>query len=139
DVDAAGAAAAATSIGGEALAFGADVTDAQAIAAAIDAAAELFGGVDIVVANAGITASGSVQHIDAAAWERVIEVNLLGTWRTVRAALPHLVTSKGYLLLISSGFAAAPGPHASAYAASKSAIESLGRSTRIEVAHLGVD
>jgi len=139
DVDAEGAARAAAAIGGDAFAIDADIADAAGISAALDTAAERLGGIDVVVANAGITASGSVLNIDAATWERVIEVNLLGTWRTVRAALPHLLGSKGYLLLVSSGFAAAPGPHASAYAASKAAIESLGRSARIEVAHHGVD
>jgi len=138
DIDAAAAQAAAETIPGETLGIGADITDRAAIATAIDTAADRFGGIDIVVANAGITAAGSVLHIDAADWERVIEVNLLGTFRTVRAALPHLVASKGALFLVSSGFAAAPGPHASAYAASKAAIESLGRSLRIEVAHHGV-
>jgi len=138
DVDAAGLEAAAASIEGETLTVVADIADAAGIARAMEEAAARFGGIDLVVAGAGITAAGSVAHIDAAAWERVIEVNLLGTWRTVRAALPHLMRSKGRLVIIASGFAAAPGPHASAYAASKAAIESLGRTLRIEVAHHGV-
>jgi len=139
DIDEAGLETAARSIDGETMTIAADTTDAEAIARAMDAAAARFGGLDVVVANAGITAAGTVAGIDPAAWERVVEVNLLGTWRTVRAALPHLMRSRGRLVLIASGFAAAPGPHASAYAASKAAIESLGRTLRIEVAHHGVD
>lgn len=76
--------------------------------------------------------------VEEAVWERTVEVNVFGTWRTVRAVLPHLVHSRGYLLIVSSGFAASAGPAVSAYALSKAAVESLGRSLRIEVAHHGV-
>jgi NAD(P)-dependent dehydrogenase (short-subunit alcohol dehydrogenase family) len=90
------------------------------------------------MAGAGITGPGMNLQVDPTLWERTIDINVLGTWRTVRAALPHLVVSKGYVLIISSGFAAAPGPYVSAYAASKAALESFGRSLRIEVAHHGI-
>jgi len=135
DIDAAAVEAAAASIGGETIAIAADIADAAQIGRAMETAAGRFGRIDVVVANAGVTAAGTIRRIDPAAWERVVEVNLLGTWRTVRAALPSLLDSRGSIFLVSSGFAAAPGPHASAYAVSKAGIESLGRSLRIEVAH----
>ncbi|MBM3662340.1 MAG: SDR family NAD(P)-dependent oxidoreductase [Actinobacteria bacterium] len=67
-----------------------------------------------------------------------MEVNVLGTFRTVQSSLSHLMESEGYVLIVASGFAAAPGPYTSAYAASKAAVESFGRSLRIELAHHGV-
>ncbi|HVB00329.1 MAG TPA: short-chain dehydrogenase/reductase [Acidimicrobiales bacterium] len=132
-------ASAAESIGGNALGIVADISDVDAIRRAFGLIVDRFGSIDIVMACAGIVGAGTVLQVDPNVWERTIEVNVLGTWRTVRAALPHLVASKGYLLIISSGFAAAPGPYNSAYAASKAALESLGRSLRIEIAHHGVD
>ena len=91
------------------------------------------------MAGAGVVGWGPALVVQPQAWERTIETNVLGTWRTVRAALPHLLKAKGYLLIVSSGFAASPGPAVSAYAASKAAVESLGRSLRVELAHHDVD
>jgi len=139
DNNAAGVAEAAAAIGGNAIGIVADISNADEIRTAIDRVAAQFGAIHIVMAGAAITGWGPVLLIDPVLWERTVEINVLGTWRTVHAALPHLVKSKGYLLIISSGFAAAPGPALSAYALSKAAIESLASSLRIEVAHHGVD
>lgn len=139
DLDPEAVAAAAASIGDTAIGLVADITDRSALDAAVEQTVGRFGRLDIVVASAGIVGGGTVAAIDPARWERTIEVNVLGTFRTVKATLPHLVSSKGYLLIVASGFAAAPGPYTSAYAASKAAVESLGRTLRIEVAHTGVD
>lgn len=139
DRDADGVHAAAQSLGAETLGIAADICDAAAVTEAIAQIADHFGAIDVVMACAGITGWGPALLIDGTDWERTIETNLLGTWRTVKAALPHLVRSKGYLLIVASGFAASPGPAVSAYAASKAAVESLGRSLRIELAHHGVD
>ena len=139
DVDEAAVQAAAASMGDGAVAFTADVADRAAIDRAITAAAEQLGTIDVVVANAGIVGSGLVELIDPERWAGTIAVNVLGTFHTVQASLPHLIDSEGYLLIVASGFAAAPGPYTSAYAASKAAVESLGRSLRIEVHHKGVD
>ncbi|MGH9046275.1 MAG: short-chain dehydrogenase/reductase [Acidimicrobiales bacterium] len=138
DVDESTLAAAAASLVGEALPLVADITDGARMTAVTDAAVERFGHLDIVMAGAGVTGWGPVLDIDPAVWDRTIEVNVLGTARTIRAALTHLVASRGYLLVVSSGFAASAGPSVSAYAASKAALESLARSLRIELAHHGV-
>lgn len=119
--------------------FEADVTDSAAIEAAVQGAVERFGGIDVVIANAGIATGGSVRTIDPAAWERVVEVNLLGSWRTVRAALPHVIERRGYVLQIASVAAIAHAPFMSAYAASKAGVEAFADSLRTEVAPLGVD
>lgn len=138
DLDAEAVTTAAESINGEALGLAADISDSHAIGRAVNEVVERLGGIDIVMACAGVVGTGTILHIEPSRWERTIEVNVLGTWRTVRAVLPHLVASRGYVLIIASGFAAAPGPDTSAYAASKAAVESFGRSLRIEVAHHGV-
>ena len=69
----------------------------------------------------------------------MIEVNLLGSWRTVRAALPHVIERRGYVLQIASVAAIAHAPFMSAYCASKAGVEAFADCLRIEVAHLGVD
>ena len=129
----------AASCGADAAWFEADVTDAQAIETAVDGAVERFGGIDVVIANAGIATGGSVRAIDPAAWERVVEVNLLGSWRTVRAALPHVIERRGYVLQVASVAAIAHAPFMSAYSASKAGVEAFADCLRTEVAYLGVD
>ncbi len=119
--------------------FEADVTDTSAIEAAVAGTVERFGGIDVVIANAGIATGGSVRDIDPAAWERVVEVNLLGSWRTVRAALPHVIERRGYVLQVASVAAIAHAPFMSAYCTSKAGVEAFADCLRTEVAHLGVD
>ena len=114
-----------------------DVTDAAAVEAAVAGAVERFGGLDVVIANAGIAANGTVASIDPAAFERTIEVNLLGVWRTVRAALPHVTARAGYVLIISSASALVHTPMMAAYTASKAGVEAFGDALRVEVAHTG--
>ena len=125
--------------GERAAAFVADVTDVAALEGAVAGAAERFGGIDAVVANAGIAPTGMVRSMDPAAFERTIEVNLLGSWRTVRACLPHLIARRGYLLIIASLAVAAQLPGMAAYSASKAGVEAFANSLRVELAHLGVD
>jgi NAD(P)-dependent dehydrogenase (short-subunit alcohol dehydrogenase family) len=118
--------------------FECDVTDREAVRAAVGGTVEAFGGIDVVVANAGIAVAGFARTMDEDAWERVIEVNLLGVWRTVRAALPHVLDRRGYVLPIASVAAIAHAPGMTSYAASKAAVEAFGNALRGEVAHLGV-
>lgn len=124
--------------GGEAAAFEADVTDRDQLAAAIEAAAERFGGIDVCMANAGLGGGGPVRHSDPVAFERTIEVNLLGVYRTVQLCIPHVVERRGYVLVVASMAAIAHAPGMAAYAASKAGAEALADSLRLEVAHLGV-
>jgi NAD(P)-dependent dehydrogenase (short-subunit alcohol dehydrogenase family) len=119
--------------------FECDVTDTEALARAVDGAVERFGGIDVVMANAGIAPGGMVRSTDPAAFERTIEINLLGVWRTVRATLPHVIERQGYVLVIASLAAAVHGPGMAAYSASKAGAEAFADSLRVEVKHLGVD
>jgi NAD(P)-dependent dehydrogenase (short-subunit alcohol dehydrogenase family) len=117
--------------------FEADVTDTDALRRAVDATVERFGGIDIVIANAGIAPIGTVATIDPDAFERTIEINLLGVWRTVRATLPHVTARQGYILPIASLAAALHMPLMAHYAATKAGVEAFADSLRGEVAHTG--
>src|SRR3954454_7399311 len=88
----------AAELGGDTAFFEADVTDREAVEAAVAGAVERFGGLDVVVANAGVATGGPLAVIDPDDFERLIDVNLLGVWRTVRAALPHVTARSGYVL-----------------------------------------
>ena len=127
----------ATEIGTGAAWFEADVTDRDALGRAVDATVERFGGIDVVIANAGIAPFGTVATIDPDAFERTIEVNLLGVWRTVRTALPHVVERRGYILSIASLAAALHPPMLAHYAATKAGVEAFCDSLRAEIAHTG--
>ena len=129
----------AAEIGEEAAWFEADVTDPGALEAAVEGTIERFGGIDAVVANAGIAPVGMVRSIEPVAFERTIEINLVGVWRTVRACLPHIIEREGYVLVVASVAAAVHGPGMAPYAAAKAGAEAFADSLRIEVAHLGVD
>jgi NAD(P)-dependent dehydrogenase (short-subunit alcohol dehydrogenase family) len=116
----------------------ADVTDAARMSEVGAEIEDHFGRVDIVVANAGIGIGAPFGQSDAAAWTRVIEVNLLGSVTTARAFLPALGRSRGYFLQIASLAAMAPVPLMSAYCASKSGVEAFAHALRTEVAHQGI-
>jgi NAD(P)-dependent dehydrogenase (short-subunit alcohol dehydrogenase family) len=125
--------------GTNAAAFECDVTDWDALEGAVSRAVDRFGGIDVVIANAGIGPAGMTRSIDPRAFERTVEVNLLGVWRTVRACLPHVIDRRGYVLVIASLAAAFHSPGMAAYAASKAGAEAFADSLRVEVKHLGVD
>jgi NAD(P)-dependent dehydrogenase (short-subunit alcohol dehydrogenase family) len=126
-------------LGDGAAAFRADVTDAAALRAAADGAVAAFGGIDVVVANAGIAPpSHTVGTIDPDDFEHTVEVDLLGQWRTVRAVLPAVVERRGHIALVGSIYAFFNGVLAAPYAISKAGVEQLSRSLRVELAQHGV-
>lgn len=121
-----------------AIGVGADVTDAPAIERAVAVTVERFGGIDLVIANAGIAPSpASVRMMPAAEFERVIDVNLLGVYRTVRAGLDQVVARGGQVVLVSSVYAFLNGIMLSPYAVAKAGVEQLGRALRLELAPHG--
>src|SRR4051794_36037123 len=139
DIDAAEAREAAERIGERALGLATDVTDHSAVMQSVAETVERFGGLDVVVANAGIAQAklATVRGIGAEEWERVFEVDMLGVWRTVRAALPQIVERQGHIVVTSSVYAFVNGMLNSPYAVAKSGVESLGRSLRAELTPLG--
>ncbi|MBY8884658.1 SDR family oxidoreductase [Streptomyces sp. PTM05] len=116
----------------------ADVTDRDAMARVADEVVAAYGRVDVVVANAGIATGGPFLASEARTFDRVIEVNLLGSVATARAFLPALVASRGYYLQIASLAALTPAPMMAAYCASKAGVEAFAHSLRAEVGYQGV-
>lgn len=118
--------------------FEADVTDQQAVDRAVAGAVGQLGGIDAVVANAGVANNGTVAVNPPDALVRTIEVNLIGVMRTVSAALEHVIARRGYVLIVSSAAAFTVLPGMAAYCASKAGVEQFANALRLEVAHRGV-
>ena len=113
----------------------ADVTDSAALDAAVRDTVEEFGGIDVVIANAGIAPpTTSVSAIALGDFERTVDINLYGVWRTVKAALPAVIEARGHIVLVSSIYAFLNGALAASYAVSKAGVEQLGRAMRVELA-----
>lgn len=123
-----------------ALAIECDVTDREGLDAAVARTVERFGGVDAVFANAGIGSGGLIRLVDDESFERVIEVNLLGVCRSVRACLPQIMERRGYVL-VNASLAALVGafPVLASYATAKAGAEAFANSLRIEMKPHGVD
>ncbi len=138
DLDRAEIEAVASELGGRAIGLAGDATDRDSLDRIVAEAVDRFGGLDLVVANAGVAPPPrTLYSIDPDAFERVLEVNLLGVWRTVRAALPQIVEHRGQVVVIASIYAFMNGTFAAPYAASKAAVEQLGRALRVELAAHG--
>ena len=90
------------------------------------------GGLDVAVANAGITAFGTLADLDPDRFEAVLDININGVYRTLRATYPHLAASKGYALVVASMAAAIHSPLQAHYCASKAAVTAMADSLRIE-------
>lgn len=117
--------------------FEADVTDYDAIRDAVDGTIGRFGKIDVAIANAGIQFMGRMATMPREHFERTLEVNLFGTWRTDRAVLDEIVRNRGYLLNIASLSAASHTPLMGAYTASKAGVEAMTDCLRVELAHTG--
>jgi NAD(P)-dependent dehydrogenase (short-subunit alcohol dehydrogenase family) len=117
----------------------ADVRGMAAMQSAVSKGIEHFGGIDIVIGNAGIATYGSVLRVDSEAFKTLIDVNVVGVFNTIRAALPSVIDRRGYVLIVSSLAAYTALPAMAPYNASKAAVEHFANSLRMEIAHLGVD
>lgn len=115
-----------------------DVRDGDEVQRAVDALTGELGGLDVVVANAGVAAQLPLLGGDPDVMVRTVEVNLIGTYNTVRAAGPLVAHPGGYVLLVASAAAGVQLPLMGAYAASKAAVEALGNTLRLETKHLGL-
>ncbi|MFD4592754.1 short-chain dehydrogenase/reductase [Streptomyces rubiginosohelvolus] len=129
----------ARSLGPRALPVAADVTDSEALHAAVAAAVARYGSLDVCFANAGVAPARptTIRASPVREFERIIEVDVLGVWRTVRACLPEITKAGGHVLVTSSVYAFFNGTTNAPYAMSKAAIESFGRSLRGELAGTG--
>jgi NAD(P)-dependent dehydrogenase (short-subunit alcohol dehydrogenase family) len=138
DLDPQATAEAAAKLGKGTIGLAANVTDAAAMQDIVDRVVATFGRLDIVVANAGIANKPrTTRAMDPAEFERVIDVNVLGVYRTVQPALPHIVANGGHVVVVASIYAFVNGVLMAPYAMSKAAVEQFGRALRGELAQHG--
>ena len=138
DIDGPGIDRLSAELGDHTLAIQADVTSHADLERAVAATTERFGRLDAAIANAGIEILGPLGTMPMADVERVIDVDLLGVWKTVRAALPEVIRSHGYILVVSSVSGATPGPFNAAYNAAKAGVAAMAKTLRLEVRGHGV-
>ncbi len=121
-------------------AFAADVREYDAVAAMGNGARDALGGLDIVVANAGVpTRFESTHEVDPGYWDRVIQIDLYGVFHTLHAALPHLRKQRdGVILTVSSVAADACGPKGAAYNAAKAGVNALTKTVSRENARRSI-
>ena len=124
--------------GGEAIALQCDVTDRASIDSAVERAVKKFGGLDVVVANAGFGVDGVIMKLETKDYRRQFDTNVFGAIDTVYATLPHLIESRGRLAIVSSVLGKIGRPAMSAYAASKFAVCGFAESIYYELAELGI-
>jgi NAD(P)-dependent dehydrogenase (short-subunit alcohol dehydrogenase family) len=116
-----------------------DVTDPACAPAAVAAAHEAFGGLDVVLANAGVGFGGSAADVDDERWSRTIDVNVTGVLRLVRAAIPELlVRGAGSIVLVSSVSGLVSSTDSAAYDTSKAALIGLARSLAVDYGPRGI-
>ncbi|MFP5299566.1 MAG: SDR family NAD(P)-dependent oxidoreductase, partial [Actinomycetota bacterium] len=109
-----------------------DVTDRDAISAAVGRAAERLGGIDILINNAGIGSAHDAGAFPDASARRILDVNFFGAWNTTAAAMGYLLASGGRVVNISSGLAFVDLPFAAAYSASKRALDAYSAALALE-------
>ncbi|CAJ1497310.1 mycofactocin-coupled SDR family oxidoreductase [[Mycobacterium] holstebronense] len=115
-----------------------DVRDAAALTAAVAEGVAQLGGLDASIANAGVITAGTWDTTTSAQWRTVVDVNLIGTWNTCAAALPHLVSHGGSLVNISSVAGLKGSPLHTPYTASKHGVVGMSRALANELAAVNV-
>ena len=125
--------------GGKARAFPADLQARGAAEAAVAATVDAFGGLQVLVNNAGVGAFGDMADMSDEAWDQVLGTNLTAVFRLTRTALPHLIASgSGHVFMISSLAGKNPIAGMAAYCASKAALDQLSACLMLEVRPKGV-
>jgi NAD(P)-dependent dehydrogenase (short-subunit alcohol dehydrogenase family) len=123
----------------DALGLRCDVSDATAVQQAVALTEERFGGIDVLINNAGITHRSRVAETSLSVFERVMAVNFYGALHCAQAALPSLIARRGQIIVLSSLSQYAPVPERGAYNASKHALHGLFETLRSELADTGVN
>ena len=118
--------------GGRALAVECDVRDRDAVDALVDATVEEFGGVDVLVNNAGASFMANFDDISENGWKTIVDINLTGTYHCTHAAAEHLKESDGKVINLSSVAGQQGAPWMSHYAAAKAAVENLTKTLAFE-------
>jgi NAD(P)-dependent dehydrogenase (short-subunit alcohol dehydrogenase family) len=138
-VDIDGDAAAAVAAEVDAPSFAVDVRGADAVQNAVDDAAKALGGLDAIFNNAGVGSMSRLHEYDPEEFRRVVEVNLMGVWHGMRAAVPHLLDAGGGSVVNTSSISGIrPSPGEGPYAAAKAAIAALSQSAALEYGSRGI-
>jgi hypothetical protein len=124
--------------GARGVAFAGDLRSRSACDGAVAAAVECFGGLSILVNNAGVGALGNVQDTSDEAWDNVIGTNLTAVFRVTRAALTHLAHRGGHIVMISSLAGQNPIAGMATYCASKAALDHFAACLMLEVRQRGI-
>lgn len=138
DIDVEGVEQLAAVLGDRHVALRGDVRDLDGIESFTAAAVQRLGGLDVVIANAGVAFGYAVADTPDDVDQTTVDINLLGVMRTVRATLPHVIESRGQLVLIASLAAMVQAPLLATYSATKAGVHAYGNSLRMEVAQHGV-
>jgi NAD(P)-dependent dehydrogenase (short-subunit alcohol dehydrogenase family) len=132
------ASALAAELGEGAMACVADVRSLADVETAVAATVDRFGSIDAVIAAAAIDTIIPLADITEEAFVRTLDIDLIGCWRTARAALPELRKTRGYLLFVSSAAAVIQTPYQGAYQVSKAGLGALANTLRVEERRQGV-
>jgi NAD(P)-dependent dehydrogenase (short-subunit alcohol dehydrogenase family) len=124
--------------GGRALVWAADITAPDAPRGIVEAAAEAFGGIDVLVNAAGVIATGTMENTTDAAWDAMMDINLRAPFRLMREAAPHLKSRHGAVVNVSSVNGLRSFAGVLAYCVSKAGMDHLTRCAALEMAPLGV-
>jgi NAD(P)-dependent dehydrogenase (short-subunit alcohol dehydrogenase family) len=137
DLDVAAAAALASEI--DCLSYGVDVRDVDDVKAAVDDAAAQFGGLDAIFNNAGTGSMSRLHEYEPDEFRRVVDVNLMGVWHGIRAAVPHMLAGAGGSIVNTASISGVrPSPGEGPYSAAKAAIAALTQSAALEYGPRGI-
>lgn len=118
---------------------GCDVRDRGSVRRAIDAAVQRFGGLDVLVNNAGVGTGGPIEELDEAEWHRLIDTNLTGVFHCSQAAIPHLkARGGGWIVNVSSLAGKNAFAGGAAYCATKAGLDAFSEALMQEVRHDGI-
>ena len=126
------------SMGGTAVALAGDIGDPDVPTQLVDAAVAEFGGLDALVANAGVAKPGAICDVSVQDWDHMFSVNLRGAWLLAKASYPHLKLSRGSACFTSSMSGQIPHAGSGAYSPSKAAVTMLAQTLALEWAPDGI-
>lgn len=119
----------------EILFFEGDTRDASGVKKAVDAAAEAFGGLHTVFACAGVHHSDTLLNVEADTLRKIMDINIIGTFNTLRAAVPHIIASGGGAVVINASDQSLIGkPHSFSYGLTKGALGQIAKSMALDLA-----
>lgn len=122
----------------DAFAVGMDVRACDSVDAAVAATVDRFGGLDVVVNNAGVGVPRTIDQLDEETWQRTLDVNLTGPFRMVKAALPELRRRRGHIVTVASMAARVWTPLLGHYSASKAGVAAFSETLRVELRRDGI-